>query len=555
MHPPKPYSKMPRILFCLLAVLQFAAARAFASTAAFVRADRSTQGNWRNAYGANGFAVASNVTWFSSSAARVNLGALPTPSWGIRTNLPGALMLTSDTIGTNQTAYNALDRIVAAWVNPTRLSFNLDMSASIGRRLTVYCLDWGSGGTRSQRVSLVDTNTGLPILDTGTGLPASVDLSNFSRGAYLVWDVIGPARVEVTRLAGPDAVVSGIFLDRGPFPKNTNAPAFGLPEEQPRGVSLNGGDTAALAAGSLGEPPLSFQWLHNGSPVAGGTSPTLIVPNANALTAGHYQLILANAFGASTSQVATVTVAGSGLWKSPRLDLNGDGTNDIVWQDLATTTVGSWLLPANTWEWIAPGYNGNWRLVTVVDANNDGINDLIWQDAATLQVGSWLMPARTWHWLAPNPTGRWLVAGSLDVNGDGVADLLWQDSEDGRVGAWLMPGKTFQWISSVGNAPWKIVAVLDVDGDGKDDLVWRSAATAQVGAWLMPSKTWQWVSPGDNGAWKVVGAADVNGDGRADLLWQSSTTTGVGAWLMPSKAWYWVSPGNNGNFRINGRTP
>ena len=541
---------MHRLILCLAAALPLCSANASAASAVFIRQDRTTQGNWRNAYGANGFAVANNATWFSSTTARPNLSTLPPPSGGLRTQLPGALMLASDPAATN--TVGCLDRIVATWSNSSRLAFTLEMSPSISRRLSLYCLDFGSGGLRAQRISLVDTNTGLAVTNPADGQPAITDLIGFTNGVYLSWDVTGPVRVEITRSSGPDAVLNGIFLDRF---RNTNTPSFGLPEEQPLGVSLNAGDTIALGAGSLGEPPLFFQWLRNGSPIAAATSPTLLIPNANSLLAGDYQLTVANAYGTATSQVASVTVAMSTLWKAPRFDLNSDGTNDLVWQDPTTGSAGCWLLPGATWQWLAPGNNGNWRFATVIDANEDGVNDIIWQDAVTLQVGAWLMPAKTWSWLAPNPSGRWLVAGSLDLNGDGVADLLWQDSVDGRVGAWLMPAKTFQWVSASPNTPWKIAAVLDVDGDGKDDLVWQNSATTQVGAWLMPAKTWQWISPGSNGAWKVVGAADVNFDGRMDLLWQNSTTTQVGAWLVPGGTWIWVAPGSNGGFRINGRAP
>src|SRR4029450_5167569 len=57
---------------------------------------------------------------------------------------------------------------------------------------------------RTQQFDLLDGSTGA-LLDTRT-------LSSFSSGQYLVWNVLGHVVVRVTSLAGPNAVVSGVFF-------------------------------------------------------------------------------------------------------------------------------------------------------------------------------------------------------------------------------------------------------------------------------------------------------------------------------------------------------
>lgn len=93
----------------------------------------------------------------------------------------------------------------------------------------------------------------------------------------------------------------------------TPVPAFApFVTREPVGASnLRAGDTFTLRGSGGGTRPLSYQWLKNGSPVAGATSPTLELASIAAADAGEYVLRISNGSGSVNSAVATVGLAAS----------------------------------------------------------------------------------------------------------------------------------------------------------------------------------------------------------------------------------------------------
>ena len=82
---------------------------------------------------------------------------------------------------------------------------------------------------------------------------------------------------------------------------------------QPLSQSVIGGANLTLTAGVMGGPPLSFQWLLNGTNLLGATNATLTWPVA---VGGSFALVVSNASGSATSAVAVimVTAAPDFLW-------------------------------------------------------------------------------------------------------------------------------------------------------------------------------------------------------------------------------------------------
>jgi hypothetical protein len=84
-------------------------------------------------------------------------------------------------------------------------SFNVDVNVTDGENhvLALDFLDWDNQG-RAEQVQLTSAATGA-ILDTETVL-------SFSQGVYLDWNISGNVLITITRLTGPNAVLSGVFL-------------------------------------------------------------------------------------------------------------------------------------------------------------------------------------------------------------------------------------------------------------------------------------------------------------------------------------------------------
>ena len=78
--------------------------------------------------------------------------------------------------------------------------------------------------------------------------------------------------------------------------------------ENPSSPSLFAGQRFDLSTTASGSPPLTYQWLKNGTPVTGATSSTYSVSATTAADAGLYTVAVSNAYGSVTSSPATVTV-------------------------------------------------------------------------------------------------------------------------------------------------------------------------------------------------------------------------------------------------------
>ncbi|HEX8029682.1 MAG TPA: hypothetical protein VF491_14510, partial [Vicinamibacterales bacterium] len=161
------------------------------SSATFARADSTTQGSWRTTYGAEGWALAA-VGTSNPAFATVTIAGESSWVWAPSTAAASALQQPA-----------GADRIAATWYSGT--SFTIDVKVTDGQphQVALYGLDWDNSG-RSQRVDVLDAVT-QTMLDTRT-------VSDFRTGQYWVWQVHGSVRFRITRLAGANAVISGVFF-------------------------------------------------------------------------------------------------------------------------------------------------------------------------------------------------------------------------------------------------------------------------------------------------------------------------------------------------------
>jgi hypothetical protein len=191
--------------------------------ATFVKTDTTTKGNWIGVYGLEGYAIASHIN--------------APPSYG-----GAAFSGQTDYIWTSSTTdaralqkEDASDRIASVWYSSDYLTIDFNFTDSLAHRVALYVLDWDNVG-RAERIEVINTSSGAVINTT--------DVSNFSQGKYLVWDLKGKTRVRITRTAGNNAVVEGIFFDAAPQAKKGSLKVKGASAQ---GLQLEvSGDTGVL---------------------------------------------------------------------------------------------------------------------------------------------------------------------------------------------------------------------------------------------------------------------------------------------------------------------
>jgi hypothetical protein len=159
--------------------------------------DSATQGNWRSAYGHDGYDIpADNSATNPSfpSYAQVTFSGGGPAAWTTSTSDPRAL----------QNAANA-GRISSGFFGDT-MTFDVNFTDDQAHELALYALDWdGYGGGRSERIDVLDAATNS-VLSTQT-------ISSFGQGVYLSWGIAGHVKVVVTNLNGnSNAVVNGLFF-------------------------------------------------------------------------------------------------------------------------------------------------------------------------------------------------------------------------------------------------------------------------------------------------------------------------------------------------------
>jgi hypothetical protein len=161
------------------------------AVATFINTDTTTQGNWHGVYGADGYSIA-NDSQNIPSYATLAVQNQNNWTWAASTTDPRAL----------QTG-NGTGRKAATWYGNSPFGFDVNLTDGNVHQFGLYAVDWDNNG-RVETVQIVDANTGA-VLDTR-------NLSNFTNGIYLIWNLSGHVKVNLTWNSGVNAVVSGVFF-------------------------------------------------------------------------------------------------------------------------------------------------------------------------------------------------------------------------------------------------------------------------------------------------------------------------------------------------------
>jgi hypothetical protein len=79
--------------------------------------------------------------------------------------------------------------------------------------------------------------------------------------------------------------------------------------KQPRPLAIAARSGAIFSVEAIGAPPLSYQWLQNGSPITGATGPNLYLSNITTAQAGNYSVVVSTSAGTATSDPALLALS------------------------------------------------------------------------------------------------------------------------------------------------------------------------------------------------------------------------------------------------------
>jgi uncharacterized repeat protein (TIGR01451 family) len=216
------------------------------------------------------------------------------------------------------------------------------LPAIIGSNLTYTITVTNKGPGDAQNVTLMDTlppNAGLFFYPTNistiAGRVITCNLGLITNG--------GSTNIMITVVAGGGGLmtnlvsISSTTLDyNSSNDTSTNATVVNVPPyffSQPYNVAAPFGTNVTLSSSAGGTAPIGYQWLLDGTPIAGATSTNLVLTNIQYFQAGGYSILATNLAGSATNLVAVVQVLSptkivdSPLYPPPISDYRQIGTN------------------------------------------------------------------------------------------------------------------------------------------------------------------------------------------------------------------------------------
>lgn len=152
-------------------------------------------------------------------------------------------------------------------------------------------------------------------------------------------------------------------------------------------------------------------------------------------------------------------------------DLNNNDKSDLLLQNSQTGEVAYWLLGGGNGTQITktgtiPNPSADWELIAAPDLDGDGNNDLLFQNRQSGAVTYWLMQGTTIRArgnLWKNSLPDWKIVATADLNDDGHPDILLQNQKTGAIYYWLLSGTDGTTIAEKGylyNKPfagWRLI--------------------------------------------------------------------------------------------------
>ena len=279
----------------------------------------------------------------------------------------------------------------------------------------------------------VTNDTGNQVLAIYTGdtlaqLVSVTSASWFTPPLAVEFEVAGGTIYQIT-VAGVGGLTGAFQLDLSFIP--TNFPP--TITQQPTGQTVAQGGTATFQVVAVSGLPISYQWQFNGSPIAGGTNPTLVLTNVSASQAGPYQVMVSNAGGTVPSAAIPLTVnvppSNDDFVNAQPLsgiDVTTTGDNQFATSEPGEPSHGGYPPGASVWwNWTTPavgdavvnvtGFSGE-ETLGVYTGNS--VSNL-----ALVTSNSWAAGLLSVHFAATNPGAIYRIA-VADPSGNGSSFQL-----------------------------------------------------------------------------------------------------------------------------------
>jgi hypothetical protein len=164
----------------------------------------------------------------------------------------------------------------------------------------------------SDQTTTVGSNVRFSVTAVGSGTLSYQWLHNGS----LISGATGPI-LQISLVTGADAgaytvTVSNAAGSVTSGSANLIISSFTVPPvitAQPVKTSSIVGAATTFTVGASGSAPLSYQWLVGGTPIAGATAASFIIPSTKLADAGTYSVVVTNPFGTATSVNAVLSVS------------------------------------------------------------------------------------------------------------------------------------------------------------------------------------------------------------------------------------------------------
>ena len=275
----------------------------------FLSVDTSTQGNWKDNYGADGYNVIGDASAGNPhyrDYVSVTAGAHNSGVWAASSLFSGALQ---------STPTGSVNRVAGVW---SQTSMTLTVNTTGPEQLALYLLDYSNAGY-AETITVRNAMTGA-VLD-------SRNASSFRFGSYNVYTVSGYVTITLASTAGHWAVLSGIFFGGASGSKSPGWPANLTASTVSNGINLTW--DASTGATSYNIYRGTSIYAESTKPIATVVKTTSYLDKTGAPnTTYYYEVVGVNAYaGGFASQDASATT-------------NPAATATFVKTD--TTTQGNW---------------------------------------------------------------------------------------------------------------------------------------------------------------------------------------------------------------------